>query len=121
MRKTCDWILADHRYAAWAASDCSDILWLLGKPGSGKSTLLLKLLKESLRSTESPSLQYMLSDFANDKFQVPTEPLPKPSFSHSLNEDNNSSSERKVVVSYFYNFRNKNEMDDTRMLQSILF
>jgi hypothetical protein len=121
VRGTGEWIVTDPRYRAWAASDCSDILWLFGKPGSGKSTLLLKLLKESLRPTSVPSLQRMLTDCTDYEAPMCNEQRHNQSISPDLDRERDNLVERKVVVSYFYNFRNKNEVDDRRMLQSILF
>ena len=109
-------------YKAWHESDGSDILWLIGKPGSGKSTLLRKLLREASHQTQLPSLQGSLSTFADDD---------EPSRQNEQGESRDRSCEsdgerddhveRKIVASYFYNFRDENEMDNGRMLQSILF
>ncbi|RDW58337.1 hypothetical protein BP5796_12267 [Coleophoma crateriformis] len=121
VRGSGDWIFTDPRYTSWASSDYSDILWLFGKPGSGKSTLLLKLLRESLRSTNLRSLRRMLIDCTGNEMPMSSEQPQNQSVSTSLGESDDASIQHKVVVSYFYNFRNKKEIDDERMLQSILF
>lgn len=93
----------------------------MGKPGSGKSTLLLKLLKESLRPTRAPSLQRMLYNITNNEASMQKEHVRNQSSSGARDEEGNDLVEHKIVASYFYNFRNKSEVGNERMLQSILF
>ena len=120
-RRTGEWIVTDPRYQAWAKCKKSDILWLIGKPGSGKSTLLLKLLKESLRPGNALSLQRMLNHCADNEVSMYNQQNLSHSPSCKRNGENVDLVVPKIVASYFYNFRNPNEVDNGRMLQSILF
>ena len=120
-RRTGEWVITDPRYKAWAKCDNSDILWLIGKPGSGKSTLLLKLLKESLRPTSAPSLQRMLNNCTDNEASMQNEQVRNQSPSGERDGKGVNLVEHKIVASYFYNFRNKSEVGNGRMLQSILF
>lgn len=120
-RRTGEWVITDPCYKAWAKCEKSDILWLFGKPGSGKSTLLLKLLKESLRPTSAPSLQRMLNNYTDNEASMQNGQGRNQSPSGERDEEGVDLVEHKVVASYFYNFRNKSEVGNERMLQSILF
>lgn len=83
--------------------------------------MLLKLLKESLRPTSAPSLQRMLNNYTDDEALMQNEQVRDQSLSGEHDRDGVNSVEHKIVASYFYNFRNKSEMGNERMLQSILF
>lgn len=120
-RRTGEWFDTHPRYEAWAKCHRPDILWLVGKPGSGKSTLLLKLLKKSLQSTNTPSLQRMLTNTTYNEGPLHVEQLEHQSPIDENDGEGNNSVERKIVASYFYNFRNETEVSNQRMLQSVLY
>ena len=120
-RRTGEWVFTHPNYKDWAECNESDILWLTGKAGSGKSTLLLKLLKESLRTASAPSLPRMLDNCEDDEASMQDEQVQNQSPTSGRDRQGVDLVEHKIVASYFYNFRNKSEVDNGRMLQSILF
>ena len=98
-------------YHRWAQAEGSDILWLVGKPGTGKSTFLLEALRRSQQRTGQPGLEEML-EFDRTHSNPP-----------QTKQQNKSMPLKKIVASYFYNFRDKggNEVHVSSMLQSLLF
>lgn len=83
--------------------------------------MLLKLLNESLRPTSAPTLQRMLDNCTNNEASMQNEQVRNQSPSGERDEEGVDLVEHKIVASYFYNFRNESEVDNERMLQSILF
>ncbi|KAL2751840.1 hypothetical protein ACRALDRAFT_2030508 [Sodiomyces alcalophilus JCM 7366] len=56
---TCDWVLRDPAFAAWAAGSCR-FLWICGTMGSGKSYLTARLIRWGLARLEDPDENHML-------------------------------------------------------------
>ena len=83
--------------------------------------MLLKLLNESLRPTSAPTLQRMLENCTNNEASMQNEQVRNQSPSGERDEERVDLVEHKIVASYFYNFRDKSEVNNERMLQSILF
>ena len=84
--------------------------------------MLRKLLGEASHQKSVPSLQGLLnSSTDDDEASRQNEQGESQDRSCESDGERDDHMERKVVASYFYNFRDENEMDNGRMLQSILF